>query len=153
MAEITISRERVLSTHRDNPEFQSILESLFGRKIFQKITDRIDSFEAACEELGIDPFETRFMAGDTDDIAYQKLKVIVRALCEAWVASYRNHSQKKWFPVFVFDTEGGFRFHYAAWYSHHAIGGGRSRRLVLPNEELTIYCATKFLDLWKDLIS
>ena len=73
------------------------------------ITERIKTFEDACEELGDDhPLVTqyRFIAGgyegeeETDDfIAYLKLRIIVVALNGGWKAKFTKDEQR-WYPWF-----------------------------------------------------
>lgn len=79
-----------------------------------------------------------------------KLTQIVRALNEGWVAKVYDN-EYRWYPWFEHNgSPSAFAFdysRYASWFS--AAGGGS--RLCFRSEELAIYCAKQFLDIWKDI--
>ncbi|HUR65491.1 MAG TPA: hypothetical protein VMZ03_04005 [Chitinophagaceae bacterium] len=127
-------------------EFKAILEDTFTKQFFSRNTDLIKSYEDACEVLGIDPAEQYCGRHDSpDEIAYKKLKVIIRALNEEWTPDWNNGSQAKWWNWFYFDSP-GFRFNYAYYdYSYSYVGS----RLCFRSRELSEYCAKQFIDLYK----
>jgi hypothetical protein len=132
--------------------FKAILHDSFGEKFFQeKITERIKSFENACVEVGEDPEDAKFTQGTPDEIAYKKIKVIVRALNEGWVPDWNNSNQRKWAPWFYLDNP-GFRFRGADYaYAHTFTTGGS--RLCLHSEELAIYAGKQFTDIYNQYLN
>lgn len=129
---------------------KALLSNLLGKKHFLlKPIDRIKTFEDACEELGED--SALFNIGTADEIAFRKLKVIVRALNGDWVPNWNDGSQRKWFPWFYLN-EPGFRFDgsHGDWTSARATGGSR---LCFASQELSDYAAKQFLPLYKDLMA
>lgn len=132
------------------PELKTILEGSFGKDFFsQKITDRIKTFEDACAETGINPNDENFRIGTPDEIAYKKLKVIVKALNEGWFPNWNKSSEYKWRPWFYLDSP-GFRFHdtYCG-----RTGSTVGSRLCFKSEELCEYAAKQFIDLHKDFFT
>lgn len=115
----------------------------------EKITDRIKSFEDACGILGISVSSVLNGYDTTDEAAYKKLKVIVKALNEGWTPDWDNGNQKKWYPYF--DMRSGFSFGgtaYTNWYTLDGVGS----RLCLKNEELARYAGNQFLGLYKEFL-
>jgi hypothetical protein len=133
-------------------EFKAMLVDTFGEKFFiEKITDRIKTFEDACAATGEHPNDTKFSTGTPDEIAYKKLKVIIKALNEDWIADYSNTSQKKWYPWFQY-TPSGFRFDVAGYdYAYSGTFGGSL--LSFSSEELARYAATQFTELYNQFLN
>ncbi|MFT3704672.1 MAG: hypothetical protein QM802_20070 [Agriterribacter sp.] len=129
------------------PELKTILEASFSKGFFsQKITDRIKTFEDACAEIGEDPVNPKFIIGEPDEIAYRKLKVIIKVLNEGWVPDWNNSSQYKWRPWFYLNAP-GFRFSGTSYvFTHSTVGS----RLCFKSEELCEYAANQFIDIYKD---
>ncbi|OAV65498.1 hypothetical protein Barb6XT_02384 [Bacteroidales bacterium Barb6XT] len=62
----------------------------------KSITDRVKSYEDACAELGLEPARDEALTGvylSKDELAYRKLKAIVKALNEGWEPEY---SDEEW---------------------------------------------------------
>ncbi len=134
-----------------SPEFKLMLTDTFGENFFnQKITDRVKTFEDACTETGDDPEHEKFSTGDPDDIAYQKLKVIAKALNEGKVLSFADSKQRKWYPWFEYSGS-GFRFVVAGYVCTHTSTAGGSR-LCFNSEELAKYAGTQFIELYNQLL-
>jgi hypothetical protein len=113
------------------------------------ITNKVDSYESACEVLGEKPV-TDFGEATPDEIAYKKLKTVVKALNGDWKADYTNGDQRKWFPWFRAGSS-GFSF-LATCYESSTPYAGDAARLCLKSEELATYAGEQFLNLWKDFI-
>lgn len=132
-------------------EFKAILTDTFGEKFFiQKITDRVKTFEDACEVLDVAPEHVLNLVDTVDEQAYKKLKTIIRALNEGWVPDWNNSSQYKWYPYFKFTA--GFGFSYTdcdGWDSRTAVGS----RLCFKSEELAQYAGTQFQSLYNDFLT
>ena len=115
-----------------------------------KVTDRVKTYEDACEEIGEDPLNTKFTTGTLDEIAYRKIKVIAQALNECVSLCYANGDQKKWYPWFIYEGS-GFRFcgtDYVLTYSFTAGGS----RLCYATRELAEYAGTQFIELYNQLL-
>lgn len=136
---------------KSSPEFKEMLIDTFGEKFFQeKITDRVKTFEDACEVTGDDPIHSMFALGTSDEIAYKKLKVIVKALNEGTVLSFANSNQKKWYPWFEYSGS-GFRFFATAYASSLTTSTGS--RLCFHSEELAKYAGTQFIELYNQFLN
>jgi hypothetical protein len=151
---LVIDAQNAPSVYREaGKELKKKLEEVFGKKVLtQKITDRIKTFEDACNELGIDPEHFVEIVGymePKDELAYRKLKVIVKALNEGWEPNWNDSSERKWRPWFYLDAP-GFRFHGSDYVDSGSISAGGSR-LCFKSEELCNYAAQQFLDIYKDL--
>ena len=157
MKTLQISDEKARELHKTgSSEVKSILEESFGKDLFSgKITDRVKTYEDACEELGIKPLneeELTDLGMTPDDIAYQKLKVIIKALNEGWEPDMFDSSICRYYPWFrCNNSSSSFAFSDSACGDSSARAGGGSR-LVLKTSELAEYCGTQFIDLWKQFI-
>lgn len=128
---------------------KKIFESTFGKDFFsQKITDRIKTFEDACNEIGIDSVTFDYEFDRADEIAYQKLKVIIRALNEGWKPNWDDTNERKWAPWFYMNSPSGFRFH-DSYYAGTLTSSTGGSRLCFKSEELANYAANQFLDIYK----
>ena len=152
MATLTLTdkKAREIYPKADN-EMKAILEESFGKQFFnQKITDRIKTFEDACEILGIDWEGPNSEDETQDEIAYRQLKIIVRALNEGWKPDWNNSSQYKWYPWFHLNKP-GFQFDGAGCDCSHTNASGGSR-LCFASEELARYAGKQFEDIYKALL-
>lgn len=116
-----------------------------------KITDRVKTFEDACEVLGIkgdiltgtlsDDLE-----GDAKSIAaYAKLIIIARALNEGWKPNWENSNEYKYYPYFK--MQGGFVLDGVRCICAYT---GVGSRLCFKTDELAKYAVKQFGDLYKD---
>ncbi len=134
--------KRLSSLENEAKELRKIIDTPV------KITDRVKTFEDACEVLGIESFHESFQEGTPDEIAYKKLKVIVAALNEGWKPNWNNLNEAKWQPYF--DMRGsGLVFHAAdIWYSITAVGS----RLCFRSRELCEYAGKQFQSIYNDYL-
>jgi hypothetical protein len=115
MKVLEIKHDSALKAHSAADDAgKKLLENLLGPEVFkikkEKVTDRVKTFEDACAEVGEDPTDENFSEGTVDEIAYKKIKVIVRALNEGWKPDWNNSNQYKWYPWFYLNEPSGFRF-------------------------------------------
>lgn len=91
---IQINTDALIKAYKElSNDCKNTLESLFGEKIFKSkdITERIKTFEDACNELGVEhPFVRSYNLwknygeyNQPDADAYFKLRIIVAALMRA----------------------------------------------------------------------
>lgn len=126
-------------------------EAVFGKNRFRKI-DYMDikTFEDACEALDIDPDAVCCDADTLDEIAYKRLKIIIKAINGGWEPDWDNTSQRKWHPWFKLSS--GFGFDDSAFVyglSNSFVGS----RLCFESEEKSDYAAKQFLSLYKELLT
>ena len=90
-----------------------VLEQLFGEETFKPVTERIKTFDDACNELGENhPFIHAYAAwithedldGQEDIVAYLKLRIICAALNEGWEPQFTKN-EYRYYPYFVLYTE------------------------------------------------
>ncbi|MCT4151322.1 hypothetical protein HZP59_08765 [Elizabethkingia anophelis] len=116
------------------------------------ITDKVKSFEDACQLLGIEPKipEVSFLPEKHQKAitAHYKLMIITEALNEGWTPDWSNWNERKYYPWFeMSDSSGRFSFNSSdSQYSHSAC----SARLCLKTWELANYIGEYFIDLYKD---
>jgi hypothetical protein len=130
-------------------EFKTMLVDTFGKEFFsQKITDRVKTFEDACEVLGV-----RFHASNTDDPddeAYKKLKIIILALNEGWKPNWNNGNEYKYYPWFYMDKSNGFSLLSV---TGACTGSSVGSRLCFKSRELAEYAAKQFIELYKQFFT
>ena len=149
--ELKIKKETAKKIYADAPDsLKEILVETFGRECFHKRKyDDIKTFEDACEALSLIP--AQFGTGCTsDEIAYMKLKVIVKAINQDWIPDWDNSNQYKWWPFFNLSSGFGFSgTHYCYDYTYTAVGS----RLCFESKKKARYTANQFLDLYKQFLT
>jgi len=135
-------------------EFKALLEENFSKsELSTKITDRIKSYEDACEETGETPIDEQALlkAGLLKhEIVGRKLATITRALNQDWVLDWANENQKKWLPWFRMASS-RFAFGVTIYLCALALAGYASR-LCFKSEELARYAGETFTDLYNDYL-
>ena len=137
-------------------ELKEILEASCGKEVLSgNIMDRVKTFEDACKELGRQPYnvDSLMKLGLTkNDIAYQKMVVIVEALNEGWKPDVCNSNVERWHPWFKpLGSPSSFAFHVSICV-YGVAGAGGGSRLALKSEQLANYCGKQFLELWKEML-
>ena len=153
MDNLTITKENALKAYQEGcPDVKKVLSNLFGDKTFvsEKITDRIKTYEDACDILGLGKDNqvkvSHDMSKDEKSIkAYAKLIVVIRALNEGWEPDWDNSSQYKYYNYW--DMRKGFSFFGVAYdWTFTAVGS----RLCFKTEELSKYAAKQFEQLYRE---
>lgn len=156
---IDISKNDAIKAFRDGTESdKSLLRRLFSthKDIFnQKITDRVKSFEDACEIKGvltseILPFHCPKNSFQEALNAMSKMAVIIEVLNEGWTPNWNDSNQRKWYPLF--DMRAGFRFVGSAcdWTDASSHLGSR---FCLKSEELANYAGKQFGSIYKQFLT
>ena len=149
--ELKIKKETAKRLYPDSQDwFKEVLEETFGKECFKKKSfDEIKTFEDACEELGIST--AQFIGTETsDEVAYKKLKVIVKAINQGWIPDWNNTNQRKWWPWF--NLSSGFGFSDSSYSCDGTITDVGSR-LCFESEEKSDYTAKQFIDLYKEFLT
>jgi len=153
---VNIEEETARSMYKTaSPECKVALEETFGKEFFSgKITNRIKTYEDACQELGIEPVNEKEMlrSGSTiDEIAYKQLKTIIKALNEGWIPNWKDTNEYKYYPYFNMSVASGFGFSasvYCCDLSYSYVGS----RLSFKNRELSNYAGKQFETLYEDFM-
>ena len=131
------------------------ISGLFKKSIENQsntIIDRIKTFEDACDELGINPENVFNINDELDEIAYKKLKIIVRALNDGWIPDWNDNNQRKWIPWFIWDPlSSGFGFD-DSYYSYSFTGTGTGSRLCFSSDALSNYAGQQFIELYNEYL-
>lgn len=112
VSNIEIKKENVLAAYNGaSAEQKQLLETLFGKDTFkpQDITERVRTFEDACNVLGSDhPLVDKYYqwadnVEDNDPFirAVLKLEIITAALNEGWEPHF-TAGERRWIPWFWF---------------------------------------------------
>ena len=119
------------------------------------ITEKIKTFEDACEALGIKmdvmpvglPIELKHHLKAIT--AHTKLVIIAEALNEGWKPNWNNWNEYKYYPYFNMGSPSGSGFSYGdcdLWAACSLVGS----RLCFKSRELAIYAGKQFESLYKD---
>ena len=119
------------------------------------------TFEEACTSRGYDaatvlPDVSKFPVKHQKAItAYAMLVIIAEAINEGKEPDWNDGNEKKWIPWFDMEVDknnpSGFRYGAAGYGGTGANSTGGSR-LCFRSKEDCKYAATKFLDLWRDMM-
>jgi hypothetical protein len=146
-----LTKETAKRLYPDAPQwFRDELEKEFGADTLQKRKwDDIRTFEDACDALGI--LVPPDLTGEPpDEIAYKKLKIVVKAINEGWKPDWTNTNQRKWFPWFDLSSRFSFSGALCASEFGHAIVGSH---LCFKSEEKAEYAGRQFVDLYKSFLN
>lgn len=120
----------------------------------QDITSIVTGYEAACELYSFNPLTladfSMFPQEDQDyAFANHQLDMIIKAMNGGFQFDYSNGDQKKWYPIFVWDSNAaggsGFSLSYVSYnYSNSFVGARRS----FKDEKLCRHTVTKFLSIY-----
>lgn len=156
MRTLQIKQDSLLVAFRNaGKEGKQVLSDLFGKQValYDNITDRVKSFEDACQVLGISTNvpEVKGLPRKHQKaiIANYKLIVIAEALNEGWKPNWQDSDEYKYYPWFDMSNPAGVGCSYTlstASYTYANIGS----RLCLKNRELAIYFGQTFTDLFND---
>ena len=118
------------------------------------IKERIKTFKDVLKYHSIDKdeFDDRIDDMMADEAAYVKLKLIVSAANDGWIADYTDSSQKKYEPWFNMGSASGvgFSFYdYVVWCSHSYVGS----RLCYKSSDLCKHFSNQFLDIYKEFLT
>lgn len=156
MRTLQIKQDSLLAAFRNaGKEGKQVLSDLFGKQValYDNITDRVKSFEDACQVLGISTNvpEVKGLPRKHQKaiIANYKLIVIAEALNEGWKPNWQDSDEYKYYPWFDMSNPAGVgcSFTNAA---ASVTGASIGSRLCLKNRELAIYFGQTFTDLFND---
>lgn len=137
---------RLTSLENETKELRKIIEA---PDVPKDIMERVKTFEDACAITGDNPKSDKFNVGDIDDIAYQKLKVIAKALNEGWIPELKNTNQYKYYPWFKIMGVGLSCHDFDLWYAYSVVGV----RLCFKTDKLATYAGKQFTSLYTDWLS
>lgn len=156
MRTLQIKQDSLLAAFRNaGKEGKQVLSDLFGKQValYDNITDRVKSFEDACQVLGISTNvpEVKGLPRKHQKaiIANYKLIVIAEALNEGWKPNWQDSDEYKYYPWFDMSNPAGVGCSHTgntASYTSASFGS----RLCLKNRELAIYFGQTFTDLFND---
>ena len=156
MRTLQIKQDSLLVAFRNaGKEGKQVLSDLFGKQValYDNITDRVKSFEDACQVLGISTNvpEVKGLPRKHQKaiIANYKLIIIAEALNEGWKPNWQDSDEYKYYPWFDMSNPAGVGYsntNSAASSTLAPVGS----RLCLKNRELAIYFGQTFTDLFND---
>lgn len=156
MRTLQIKQDSLLVAFRNaGKEGKQVLSDLFGKQValYDNITDRVKSFEDACQVLGISTNvpEVKGLPRKHQKaiIANYKLIVIAEALNEGWKPNWQDSDEYKYYPWFDMSNPAGVGYSATYTTASHTLANFGSR-LCLKNRELAIYFGQTFTDLFND---
>lgn len=112
-SEIDLSQDEIDEMYNASDAKQKkVLDKFFTRP--KSIMDSVNSFEDACNVLGIkkdDVFNSKF--DSVSDIAFKKLKVIIKALNQGWYPNWENENEYKYWIWWT--MKGGFSYYHVTY--------------------------------------
>lgn len=137
-------------------EFKEMLADTFGAEFFsEKITDRVKSWEDACEIHGVDPISSLpFPIPKSDHErainAFFQITIIAEVLNEGWQPNWKDSNEYKYYAWFEPGSASGFSsYDYVCVYTLTCVGS----RLCFKTAELAKYAGNQFLSIYKDFMT
>lgn len=156
MRTLQIKQDSLLVAFRNaGKEGKQVLSDLFGKQValYDNITDRVKSFEDACQVLGISTNvpEVKGLPRKHQKaiIANYKLIIIAEALNEGWKPNWQDSDEYKYYPWFDMSNPAGVGYSHTIYTASNTLASLGSR-LCLKNRELAIYFGQTFTDLFND---
>lgn len=156
MRTLQIKQDSLLAAFRNaGKEGKQVLSDLFGKQValYDNITDRVKSFEDACQVLGISTNvpEVKGLPRKHQKaiIANYKLIVIAEALNEGWKPNWQDSDEYKYYPWFDMSNPAGVGYS-DTYNTASSTNANVGSRLCLKNRELAIYFGQTFTDLFND---
>lgn len=156
MRTLQIKQDSLLVAFRNaGKEGKQVLSDLFGKQValYDNITDRVKSFEDACQVLGISTNvpEVKGLPRKHQKaiIANYKLIIIAEALNEGWKPNWQDSDEYKYYPWFDMSNPAGVGYSYTN-NTASKTNANFGSRLCLKNRELAIYFGQTFTDLFND---
>ena len=157
METLQIDKANALKAHEEaNPKGKSLLENLFGKKVFLKdVKDRIKNFDdvLAENEISREDFETSCEGLEPDEIAYRMAKLVCLAFNEGWLPDWTNSNEYKYTPYFRMGSSSGVGFSYhdfGLWYALSDVGS----RLCFKSSDLAKHAGQLFeQEIYKPLFT
>lgn len=153
MKNLNITDEAVKQAFKNaGKDGKQVLNDLFGKQVslYDNITERVKSFEDACQVLGISTNvpDVKGLPRKHQKaiVANYKLIIIAEALNEGWKPNWQDSDEYKYYPWFYMTNPAGVGFsltNVTATYAAAAV----SSRLCFRNSELAIYFGQQFTDL------
>lgn len=163
MQTLEISKDRLRASWKSaSKNEKEMLVDLFGSEVFTDITDRVTSFEDACDVLDLDSdvidvypeclsdMDYMPLRDQKSVIAYCKLIIIIRALNEGWEPDWNDRNQHKYWNWWYINSAGlaCSTTNSAVSFAPASVGS----RLCFKSEELAAYAARTFKDLYEDYL-
>lgn len=157
METIEITKANAINAYKEAPqEFKPTLATLFGKNVlFDKITDRIQSWEDVCDFKGIDPVKSLPYPDPQNPHeeymnACHVLAIGIEVLNEDWRADYLDDNQVKYEPRFIHKSGAGLSLSdYDGWAANSVVGP----RLVYRSSELLYHGVKIFMPWYKKIHS
>lgn len=156
MKTIEIQKHNILRAYRNtsNPDVKEVLKDVFGSTLFTDVTDRVKSYQDACDELGIQDLhliDFSFLPESSQRSAYafHQLCTIAEALNEGWQPNWDDRDQPKYHGWFQ-SKEDGFSYGVLACGGVDAAVGSR---LVYKSLDLAEYAGTQFIDIYREFMN
>lgn len=111
------------------------------------ICDKIYSFEDACTILNINPHMVFSRIDSVDEIAFKKLKIIIKALNNGWAPNWKDQSEYKWWNWFTINKTGAFVYYDTHYNSCNMCVPSA---LCFKTEKLAKHCVKIALDLYQE---
>lgn len=153
MKNLNITDESVKQAFKNaGKEGKQVLTDLFGKQVslYDNITERVKSFEDACQVLGISASvpDVKGLPRKHQKaiVANYKLIIIAEALNEGWKPNWQNSDEYKYYPWFDMSKTAGVGCSLTANAATLASAYFGSR-LCFKNRELAIYFGQEFTDL------
>lgn len=156
MRTLQIKQDSLLVAFRNaGKEGKKVLSDLFGKQValYDNITDRVKTFEDACQVLGIstDVPEVKGLPRKHQKaiVANYKLIIIAEALNEGWKPNWQDSNEYKYYPWFDMSNPAGVGCSHAL-NAASTTSANIGSRLCFKNRELAIYFGQTFTDLFNE---
>ena len=141
---IAENKKTIENLENESKELQDIIDRE------SNVMARVKTFADACVECGTteNEFNEKFLSLglDADTVAYEKIKIIAKALNEGWIPDWKDGN--KYYPYF---NAAPFGFS-ATFCDHWTSTTGSGSRLCYKSRELAEYAGKQFAEIYKEMM-
>ena len=161
MATVELEQKRIIESYNQaNDDQKKLLESLFGKEMFEFDYKSIKTYKDACKREGVTPIDENSDL-PKDVIAFLKLRTIAKALRNGWKPKWEDTNEYKYYPWFDIVPAGvGFAFNgsdlgvsdlnssYVASLAAANFGGA----LASESSKIARYFGETFAEIWAEYL-
>lgn len=151
MKHLKFEYDKAISMYNDGDQkTKDFLIKMYGKSVFvTNIDDKVDSYESACEILGVKPktlIEFESLLGKENgrrQFARHKISTCCEAINDGWVADFENESEYKYYN-WMYNKKSGLRLVGSYGYDVTRVGSDLYLKTSKKRDVIAKVCASEY---------